>query len=178
MTAATALIVIDLQAGVLEGCFDADGVVARTRALVERARAAAVPVVWVQHEDEYMPRGSPLWQWVDGLDPAPLEVRVFKTCWDSFADTPLREVLEGMGARRLVVAGAQSDYCIRTTAQRAAADGYEVLLAGDAHTTADSAFGGVAMSGEQIVAHVNGYFAGLRYPGTRVGIAAHDVIAF
>lgn len=178
MADATALIVIDLQADVLEGCFDAAGVVARTRVLVERARAAGVPVVWVQHEDEGMPRGSPAWQLVAGLDPAPHEARVYKTCWDAFAGTPLREVLEGMGVRRLVVAGAQSDYCIRTTAQRAAADGYEVLLASDAHTTADSAFGGVAMSGEQIVAHVNGYFAGLRYPGTRAGIAAHDAIAF
>ena len=42
-----ALLVIDLQVGVLEGCFDVDGVVARTCALVERARAAGAPVIWV-----------------------------------------------------------------------------------------------------------------------------------
>jgi nicotinamidase-related amidase len=75
-----------------------------------------------------------------------------------------------------VVAGAQTDYCIRTTAQRAAAEGYSVVLASDAHTTTAAGVGSVALSGEQIVAHTNGYFAGLRYPGVEVGIAAHDEI--
>lgn len=172
----TALLVIDLQVGVLEGCFDADGVVARTGALVERARAAGVPVVWVQHVDEDLQHGSPSWELAEGLVPVPGEPRLCKTFYDAFADTPLRDVLEERGVRRLVIAGAQSDYCIRTTAQRAAADGYAVALASDAHTTATAGFGGMALSGEQIVAHTNGYFAGLRYPGVNVCIATHDAI--
>src|SRR5690242_949898 len=161
---ATALLVIDLQVGVLEGCFDAHGVVARTAALVERARAAGVPVVWVQHLDEDLRHGSQAWQLAGGLVPAPGEPRVSKTFYDAFADTPLRALLQERGVRRLVIAGAQSDYCIRTTAQRAAAEGYTVVLASDAHTTTAAEFGGVVLSGEQIVAHTNGYFAGLRYP--------------
>ena len=178
MDTRTALVVIDLQLGVLEDCFDAAGVVARTRALVQRARTANVPVVWVQHEEADMPHGSPSWQLAAGLAPAPDDARVFKTYCDTFADTPLRSVLDGWSVRRLVIAGAQSDYCIRTTAQRAAADGYAVVLVSDAHTTTGSEFGGVALTGEQIVAHTNRYFAGLRYPGTSVGIATHDAVAF
>jgi nicotinamidase-related amidase len=174
----SALIVIDLQAGVLEGCFEAAAVVARSRALVERARAAGVPVVWVQHEEEDMPHGSPSWQLVAGLVPAPDEARVYKTYCDAFAGTPLRSLLEQRGVRRLVIAGAQSDYCIRTTAQRAAAEGYAVTLVSDAHTTTASEFGGVVSSGEQIVAHTNRYFAGLRYPGVDIGIATHDAVSF
>jgi len=174
----SALLVIDLQAGVLEGCFDADAVVARTRALVERARAATVPVVWVQHEEEEMPRGSTAWQLVAGLEPAPDEPRVCKSFCDAFADTPLRSLLERTGVRRLVIAGAQSDHCIRTTAQRAAVEGYSVTLVSDAHTTAASSFGGVASSGEQIVAHTNRCFAGLCYPGVEIALAWHDEVAF
>jgi nicotinamidase-related amidase len=174
----SALIVIDLQAGVLEGCFEAGAVVARSRALVERARAAGVPVMWVQHEEEDMPHGSPPWQLVAGLVPAPDEARVYKTYCDAFADTPLRSLLDSKGVRRLVIAGAQSDYCIRTTAQRAATEGYAVTLVSDAHTTAASASGGVALSGEQIVAHTNRYFAGLRYPGVSIGLATHDAVEF
>jgi nicotinamidase-related amidase len=173
----TALLVIDLQAGVLEGCFDAAGVVARSAALVGRARAAGVPVVWVQHEDEELPRGGPAWEFAPGLAPAADEAVVAKRYRDAFADTLLRPVLDGLGATRLVVAGAQSDYCIRTTTQRAAAEGYSVILVGDAHTTTDAACGGVTVSGAQIVAHTNLYFRGLRYPGAEFGVAAHDEVA-
>ena len=101
-----------------------------------------------------------------------------KTYYDAFADTPLRALLQERGVRRLVIAGAQSDYRIRTTAQRAAAEGYIVVLASDAHTTTASEFHGVALQGEQIVAHTNRYFSGLRYPAVDVGIATHDAIRF
>ena len=174
----SALLVIDLQCGVLEGCVDAAGVVARTRVLVERARAAGVPVVWVQHEDEDLPHGSPAWQLADGLTPGPTDLRISKTYRDAFADTPLGDHLAAARVRRLVLAGAQSDYCIRTTAQRATADGYAVVLVSDAHTTTDSEFGGVTLTGEQIVAHTNRYFAGLCYPDASTTLATHDAVTF
>ncbi len=72
------LLVIDLQKGVLPGCWDADGVVARTAGLVERARAAGTPVVWVQHEADGLPAGSDEWAFADGLDPAAGEPVVHK----------------------------------------------------------------------------------------------------
>jgi nicotinamidase-related amidase len=174
----TAVLVIDLQVGVLEGCFDAEGVVARVVALIARARSAGAPVVWVQHEEADMPRGSPAWQLVPGLVPAPDEARIYKAWCDAFADTPLRRVLDDVGATRLVIAGAQSDYCIRATAQRAATEGYSIVLVRDAHTTTSAAFEGVTISGEQIVAHTNRSFAGLGIPGVSVELAMHDAVTF
>lgn len=172
----TALLVIDLQVGVLEGCFDVEGVIARTGRLVGRARSRGVPVVWVQHADEDLPRGSAAWQLDARLAPAPDDPRVCKTCCDAFAGTDLRAVLDRYGVRRLVLAGAQSDYCIRATAQRAALEGYAVTLVSDAHTTTASGFGGVELSGEQIVAHANRSFAGLGYPGAGASVATHDAV--
>lgn len=177
-TGRTAVLVIDLQVGVLDGCFDVAGVVARSIVLVERARSAGAPLVWIQHEEAAMPRGGPAWQLAPGLVPAPDEARVFKTCCDAFVDTPLRGVLDDLGATRLVIAGAQSDYCIRATAQRAITEGYSVVLVGDAHTTADAAFEGVTISGEQIVAHTNRALGGLGVPGASVGLARHDAVTF
>lgn len=165
---------IDLQRGVMPGCFDADGVLARAARLVERARGAGTPVVWVHHDPVGV--GTPEWELAEPLvrrDDEPLVRKMFR---DAFAETELAEVLAGLGAQRLVVAGAQSDYCVRTTTQRAAASGFDVTLVSDAHTTVDSEFGGVAITGEQIVAHTNLYFSGLRYPGRTFEIARHDTV--
>lgn len=174
---ATVVLAIDLQVGVLEGCFDAGGVVARAGSLVERARREGVPVVWVYHEEAEMPCGSPAWQLAPGLASRSGEAVVRKTCCDAFAGTSLRMVLDGLGANRLVLAGAQSDYCILATAQRAAIEGYAIVLVSDAHTTGDAAFGGVAVSGKQVVAHTNRSFGGLGRPGVAAILATHDTVS-
>lgn len=171
----TVVLAIDLQVGVMPGCHDEHGVLTRAAALVERARASAVPVVWVHHDPVGV--GTPEWELAAPLHRAEDEPLVRKSYRDSFADTTLRQTLDGLGATRLVIAGAQSDFCVRTTMQRAAAEGYDVTLVSDAHTTVDTEWDGVAISGEQIIAHTNMYFSGLRYPGRTFGIATHDLVA-
>ena len=176
MSGSSALLVIDMQAGVLDGCFDAEQVLGRTAALVDRARSEGVPVVWVQDHDDFA-EGTEAWELAVPLTRADGEPLVRKALRDSFTDTDLAEVLDGLGTTRLVVAGAQSDYCVRTTTQSAAIRGFDVTLVSDAHTTTDAVYGGVAITGEQIVAHTNMYFRGLRYPSQRFDIAAHDQVA-
>ena len=174
--ARTVLLVIDMQAGVMPGCFDERGVLSRTEALVRRARDEGIPVVWVHHDPVGV--GTPDWELAAPLVRADDEPVVRKSYRDAFAETDLRAVLDGYGATRLVVAGAQSDFCVRTTTQRAAADGYDVTLVRDAHTTVDATADGVPISGEQIIAHTNMYFAGLRYPGQEFAAVRHDEVTF
>jgi nicotinamidase-related amidase len=169
------LLVVDMQEAVVTGLFDAEGVLARTATLVGRAREEGAPVVWVQ-DDRVGEAGSPAWQLAAPLVPIDHEPIVRKRHRDSFAATDLPDVLHRLGATRLVIAGAQSDYCVRTTTQRAAAEGYDVVLVSDAHTTEDAEWDGVVITGEQIVAHTNLYFSGLRYPGQVIGIARHDEV--
>ena len=169
------VVAIDLQAGVMPGCHDEQGVLLRTAALVDRARSAGVPIVWVHHDPVGL--GTAEWELAAPLHRAEGEPLVRKDYRDAFADTTLRETLDGLGATHLVIAGAQSDFCVRTTMQRAATEGYDVTLVSDAHTTVDSEWDGVQIAGEQIVAHTNMYFSGLRYPGQRFAIATHDQVA-
>jgi nicotinamidase-related amidase len=169
------LVVVDLQVGVVRDCWDADGVLARTAALVARARAAGTPVVWVQDEQDF-PRDGDDWQLAPPLAPLDGEARVFKAYRDAFAGTDLATLLGGLGASRLVLAGAQSDFCVRTLGQSAAARGFDVTLAGDCHTTWGGPFAGAPVTGEQIVAHTNAYFVGLRYPGQTFTVEDHEVV--
>ena len=111
----TALVVIDVQNGVVEAAHERDAVVANIASLVDKARREQVPVVWVQHADEQLARGSDDWRIVPELAPGDAEPLVEKNYGDAFEGTTLETVLSGLGVGRLVVAGAQTDACIRST---------------------------------------------------------------
>src|SRR5215467_15580446 len=129
----TALLVVDVQNGVVGGAHERDAVVANVGSLVEKARRERVPVVWVQHSDEGLARGSDDWRIVPELSPGDAEPLVEKSYGDSFEDTSLETVLSGRGIGRLVV-GAQTDACVRSTLHGAFARGYDATLVSDAHT--------------------------------------------
>ncbi|HET9094006.1 MAG TPA: cysteine hydrolase family protein [Solirubrobacteraceae bacterium] len=173
----TALLVIDVQNGVVDGAHERDAVVARIGSLVDRARAADVPVIWVQHSDEELPEGSEAWAYVPELPRADGEPVVAKRYGDSFEDTGLEELLAALGVGHLVVAGAQTDQCIRSTLHGALTRGYDATLVGDAHTTSDlSAYG--APPPEQVIAHTNLYWKYQTAPGRVGAVAAADEVAF
>lgn len=133
----TALLVVDVQNGVVQGAVRRDDVVANIASLVDRARQEQVPVVWVQHNDEGLQRGSEEWGIVPELEPDGAEPLVEKTYGDSFEDTNLETVLSELGVGRLLVTGAQTDACIRSTLHGALVRGYDATLVSDAHTTED-----------------------------------------
>ncbi len=130
----TALLVIDVQNGVVGAAHERDAVVANIATLVDRAREHGVPVVWVQHADEHLEKDSDAWQYVPELALRPSEPLVHKTFGDSFEATGLEDVLADARVGRLVVTGAQTDACIRSTIHGAFTRGYDVTLVGDAHT--------------------------------------------
>src|ERR1700730_12689595 len=131
----TALLVIDVQNGVVAGAHERDAVVANVGSLVEKARREQVPVVWVQHSDEQLARGSDNWGIGPERDPGDAEPLIEKSYGDSFEGTTLETVLSGLGVGRLVVVGAQTDACVRSTLHGAFVRGYDATLVSDAHTT-------------------------------------------
>jgi nicotinamidase-related amidase len=133
----TALLVVDVQKNVVEGAPERDTVVANVGSLVEKARKEQVPVVWVQHSSEQLATGSEGWRIVPELSPDDAEPHIEKRYGDAFEDTTLETVLSGLGVGRLVVVGAQTDACIRSTLHGAFARGYDATLVSDAHTTED-----------------------------------------
>ena len=164
----TALLVVDVQNCVVEGTPARDAVVANVGSLVDRARKEQVPVVWVQHFDEGIVRGSDGWRIVPELTPDEAEPLVEKSYGDAFEDTTLETVLSELGVGRLVVAGAQTDACIRSTLHGAFARGYDATLVSDAHTTEDQTAWG-APPPEQVIAHTNLYWAYQTAPGRKAG---------
>jgi nicotinamidase-related amidase len=160
----SALLVIDVQNGVVAGTPRRDEVIANIKTLVDRARGEDVPVIWVQHSDDGLQEGSEAWQYVPELVRDEAEPLVHKHWGDSFEATDLESLLAERGVGRLVVTGAQTDACIRSTLHGAFVRGYDVTLVADAHTTEDlSAYG--APPPEQVIAHTNLYWADHSAPG-------------
>jgi nicotinamidase-related amidase len=164
----TALLVIDVQNGVVAGAHARDAVVANVGSLVEMARQQRVPVVWVQHSDEQLAKGSDNWRIVPELRPSEAEPVVEKNYGDSFEDTTLETVLSSLGVGRLIVAGAQTDACVRSTLHGALVRGYDATLVSDAHTTEDQTAWG-APPPDQVIAHTNLYWKYQTAPGRTAG---------
>ena len=164
----TALLVVDVQNGVVAGTPGRDSVVANVGSLVEKAREQDVPVVWVQHNDDNLSHGSDDWHIVPELSPDEAEPLVEKNYGDSFENTTLESVLSGLGVGRLVVVGAQTDACIRSTLHGALVRGYDATLVSDAHTTEDQSEWG-APPPDQVIAHTNLYWTSQEAPGRTAG---------
>jgi nicotinamidase-related amidase len=174
-----ALVVVDVQVGVMAQAWDAPRVIANVARTVERARDQGVPVIWVQHESEELPRGSDVWQLVPQLQPREGEARVDKTFESSFEQTALEQELARVGATHIVLAGAQTNWCIRATAYGALDRGYDLTLVKDAHTTPGIDLDdGSKIEASGIVKDLNVAMTWVSYPGRKNGTAAADEVDF
>jgi Isochorismatase family len=158
------LVVVDVQNGAVRAAHERDAVVANVATLVQRARAEGVPVVWIQHVDEELVRGSEAWKIVAELVPHPGEPIVEKHYRDAFEDTEFESTLLRLGIGKLIVVGAQTDMCVRSTIHGAFVRGYDVTLVGDAHTTEDMTQWGAPHPG-QVISHTNMYWGSQTAPG-------------
>ncbi len=164
----TALLVIDVQNGVMTGVHNRDGVIANIAVLVDKARAESVPIVWVQHSSDELAKGSDAWRYVAELTQKEPEPTVHKRYADAFEETDLEAVLAERGIGRLIVAGAQTDECIRSTLHGAIVRGYDATLVDDAHTTEDLSEWG-APPPDKVIDHTNLYWKNHTAPGRQAG---------
>jgi nicotinamidase-related amidase len=173
----TALLVVDVQKGVVQAAHERDAVVANVAALVDTARRERVPVVWVQHSDKQLVKGSDDWLIVPELTPGDAEPLVHKSYGDSFEDTTLETVLSDLGVGRIFVVGAESDWCIRSTLHGALVRRYDVTLVSDAHTAGDKTAWG-APPPDQVIAHTNLYWTYQRAPERTAGTVTTEDVDF
>ncbi len=173
-----ALLVVDVQVGVMANSWDAERIVTNVARVVERARTSGVPVIWVQHADQELVHGSDDWQFVRQLLPSPSEVRIEKSYNSAFEDTDLEEELARIGASRVLLAGAATNWCIRATAYGALDRGYDLILIEDAHTTETMVDGERTIQAADIVEELNSCMMWVSYPGRTSDIATAEAAVF
>jgi nicotinamidase-related amidase len=135
----TALLVIDVQRGLFNKStpiYQAEQLLANIHSLVRRAHEAYALVVYVQHSAEkYLVLDSHDWKLHPKLSPLPDDLRVEKVQGNAFEGTPLLDELEAQQVGRVVVCGLVTQGCVKATALGALALGYQVVLAGDTHSS-------------------------------------------
>ena len=173
----SALLVIDVQNGVVRDAYARDAIIANIATAIDKARAAGVDVIWIQHNSDDLPRDSESWRYVAELVRADDEPLVQKAYPDSFEETDLEDVLAARDIGRLLVSGAQTDECVRSTLHGAIVRGYDATLISDAHTTVDfSEFG--APTPDMVIAHTNLYWQYHQAPGRTAGAVSTADIDF
>jgi nicotinamidase-related amidase len=174
----TALLIVDVQQGVVAEAHQRDAVIANIQTVLEKARSAGAPVVWVQHADDELVEGSDAWQYVTELQRDDGEPLVHKHYGDSFEETDLEVLLAERNVGHLVVAGAQTDACIRSTLHGALVRGYDATLVEDAHTTDDPSQWGAPLDAAQVIAHTNLYWRYSSAPGRSGATVPTAEVAF
>lgn len=157
----SALLIIDVQVGIIEGFHAYRGreVLEQINRLLSQARASNVPIIYIQHDGEAghpLEVGSEGWQIHPAIRPHEGDLVIRKRASDSFFETTLRRELESRGIKYLIVTGCMTEYCVDTTARRAVSMGYDVTLVSNAHTTIDNKL----LTAAQIIAHHNALLDG------------------
>jgi nicotinamidase-related amidase len=173
------LLVVDVQVGVMKEAWEAPRVINNVARAVERARAAGVPVIWVQHSADELIPDTPGWHWVPELVPATSETLIRKAFNSAFERTSLDEELGKLGATHITLAGAATNWCIRATAYGALDRGYDLTLVKDAHTTGTMDLGnGTRIEAATVIDDLNIAMTWLSYPDRRNGTATAEEVDF
>lgn len=174
----SALLVIDVQNGVVEDAFSRDVIIGLMKDVIEKARAHNVPVIWVQHSDAGLVIDSHEWQIVPELVPLLGEKIVRKLFRNSFVETELEEILHNLKTAHLYICGAQTNNCVRHTSHGALERGYDITLISDAHTTSGYEWKGHTINAEAVINEQNDNFSFFALPGRTVTVAESAEITF
>jgi nicotinamidase-related amidase len=147
----SALVVIDVQVGVVSNAHERDQKIANMNIALEKARSKNIPIIWVQHSEDEMPIDSDHWQIVPELKPLPSEPIVRKTYRNTFEATNFEDVLDSLNVGHLYICGAQTNNCVRHTSHAALERGYDVTLIGDAHTTSGFEWNGYVVDAARVI---------------------------
>jgi nicotinamidase-related amidase len=166
----TGLLVIDVQSVLISRADRGDEVLAAISRLVERARGAGTPIIYLQHCDStYQPmmKGAAGWLIHASVAPKPGDLVIEKTASDGFYQTNLQSELDRLAVQRLVICGLQTEFCVDATCRAAFSRGFEIVLAADAHTTTDA-----VVPASIAVQHHNYALANLAHPQRRIAVMA------
>lgn len=139
-TMADALLVIDLQNGVVAGG-DARflaSMVAKINCQLSLYSQNGKPIIIIQHNDDQLVQESQAWKVIDELQIPANAYFIQKTHANSFYETNLQKILASLNVKTIQICGAQVEYCVDTTIKMAHGIGYSLEMQRDTTFTLDN----------------------------------------
>ncbi|WP_055613538.1 isochorismatase family protein [Streptomyces phaeochromogenes] len=170
MPHASALLVLDMQNAAVAISHRPKETVTTIALLQERARAAGVPVITVQHDGPGLEPGTEAWRTVPELAPGEGEKTVRKGSADAFLDSDLGPFLTALGVTEVVVTGFATEFCVDSTARQALSRGYDLVLVADGHTTSARPDVDGFVASDRAVLHHNAIYRHIGFPGRSIRV--------
>ena len=174
----SALLVIDVQNGVVDNAFARESVIANINQAIKKAREKSIPVIWIQHSDEELVIDGHAWQIVQELVPHAGDIKIRKIFRNSFEETELESILASLQVDRLFICGAQTNNCVRHTCHGALERGYDITLIKDGHTTSDYEWKGRTVVAEDVINEQNDNLFSYVLPNRTATVVESSVITF
>ncbi len=173
-----ALLVIDPQNVILQDAYRRDETISKISEVIENARRASTPVIWVQHSDDEIVAGTSDWEFVGELNARADERLVEKHFRSAFVETNLHGILQDLGVGHIVICGAESNNCVRHTSHSALELGYDVTLVRDGHTTTSFEWDGLTVDAARVVDEQNTNLMNYQLPGRSARVIAASDLDF
>ncbi|AYG01081.1 cysteine hydrolase family protein [Lactococcus allomyrinae] len=132
------LFVIDLQNDVCDGIYRREELLAQVNERIALYRKVERPILFIQHNDPWLEKGSSEWQLVEGLDAREVDLYMDKTHANGFYHTPLQELLIDLQVESIEFCGAQTEFCVNSTLVFAHGLGYRNFMQHGATSTFDN----------------------------------------
>lgn len=139
-----ALIIVDMQTALVEAePYNRAVVIENIKELLNACREKEIPVIYIQHDGgsgDELEHGSSGWTIYKEIAPLPNE-KVFEKQYNSaFRKTGLRDYLDAIGVKNIILCGMQTEYCMDATCKVAFEFEYKITIPQSTTTTFDTAF--------------------------------------
>ncbi len=174
----TALIVIDMQCGLLDReplPRNLTSVIANLNRVGQQTRRAGGSIVHIQHHgienDSFTPH-TPGWQFLPEIEVLPEDSIVAKTTCDAFCETTLDATLREQKIKHLLIGGWATDFCVDTTIRAASSRKYAITVIADGHTAADRPH----LAASKVIEHHNSTWRHLIVPHLPIRVIPATII--
>jgi len=170
-----ALLVIDVQKGLVAGAYNEAAVLQAINLAMSAVRDSGGLIVFIQHcHTTYEPlmKNARGWDLHPSLDARDADIRVEKEASDAFYETDLDVILKAAEVDHVYVTGLQTEFCVDATCRSALSHGYDVTLISDGHTTGDA-----VLEASATITHHNYALQNLAHPSRNITLCASTDVA-
>lgn len=130
------MVLVDIQSGLTKNktLYNEHGFFDTVNAAIKAYRNSDFKIIFVQHNNKQLIKGSPDWEIDKRLDKKESDYVIQKKHGNAFKNTDLKSILKERGINSVIVGGLVSHGCVKATCLGGLSGGFEISLLKNGHT--------------------------------------------